>query len=53
MAGKQWMKTRPGRTTIAALAWTILGCVFALPDLANVHREASTLCFYLSLCGGV
>src|SRR5262249_27113695 len=34
MAGKQWMKTRPGHVVLAALAWTILGCVFALPDLA-------------------
>src|SRR6185312_10997212 len=35
MAGKQWMKTRPGRVAPAALAWTILGCVFALPDLSR------------------
>jgi two-component system, LytTR family, sensor kinase len=34
MAGKQWMKMRPGRVALAALAWTILGCVFALPDLS-------------------
>src|SRR5215470_7668066 len=34
MAGKQWMKTRPGQVALAALAWTILGCVFALPDLS-------------------
>src|SRR5215469_14179730 len=34
MAGKQWMKTRPGHVALAALAWTILGCVFALPDLS-------------------
>jgi len=34
MAGKQWMKTRPGRVALAALAWTLLGCVFALPDLS-------------------
>src|SRR5215470_10904744 len=34
MAGKQWMKTRPGRVALAALGWTILGCVFALPDLS-------------------
>lgn len=32
--GKQWIATRPGRTAVAALAWTILGCVFALPDLS-------------------
>jgi two-component system, LytTR family, sensor kinase len=34
MAGKQWMKTRPGHVALAALAWTILGCLFALPDLS-------------------
>jgi two-component system LytT family sensor kinase len=34
IAGKQWMKTRPGHVALAALAWTILGCVFALPDLS-------------------
>src|SRR5215467_10213439 len=34
MAGKRWMKTRPGHLALAALAWTILGCVFALPDLS-------------------
>ena len=28
------MKTRQGRIALAALAWTILGCVFALPDLS-------------------
>src|SRR5215472_14331774 len=33
MAGKRWMKTRPGHVALAALAWTVLGCVFALPDL--------------------
>jgi signal transduction histidine kinase len=45
--GKQWMKrtgrlvpvvrvykSRPGHIALAALAWTILGCVFALPDLS-------------------
>jgi two-component system, LytTR family, sensor kinase len=34
-AGKQWMKTRAGHVAVAALAWTILGCVFALPDLSR------------------
>jgi two-component sensor histidine kinase len=29
------MKTRPGRVTLAAFGWTILGCVFALPDLTG------------------
>src|SRR5690349_7096818 len=28
------MKSRPGYVILAALAWTIVGCVFALPDLA-------------------
>ncbi len=35
MAGKQWMKTRPGRVVLAALGWTVLGFVFALPDLST------------------
>jgi two-component system, LytTR family, sensor kinase len=34
-AGEQWMKTRPGHVAIAALGWTILGGVFALPDLSR------------------
>jgi hypothetical protein len=49
MAGKQWMKTRPGHTTIAALAWTILGCVFALPDLANGTEKRYALLLSLIL----
>ena len=28
------MKTRPGHVALAALAWTTLGFVFALPDLS-------------------
>jgi two-component system, LytTR family, sensor kinase len=44
MAGTQWMKTRPGQVVVAALAWTILGCVFALPDLtAGAHRRHALL----------
>src|SRR5690348_12497708 len=35
MVGKEWMRTRPGRFALAALGWTILGCVFALPDLSR------------------
>jgi len=35
IAGKEWIKTRLGRSVLAALAWTILGCVFALPDLST------------------
>jgi signal transduction histidine kinase len=34
IAGKEWIKTRLGRSVLAAFAWTILGCVFALPDLS-------------------
>jgi two-component system, LytTR family, sensor kinase len=47
MGGKEWImrtgrlgsvvrvyKTSPGQVALAALAWTILGCVFALPDLS-------------------
>jgi two-component system LytT family sensor kinase len=34
VAAKAWMQTRPGRVALAALGWTILGCVFALPDLS-------------------
>jgi signal transduction histidine kinase len=35
MAGKQWMSTRLGHLALASLGWTILGCVFALPDLST------------------
>ena len=34
MADKQLVKSRSGRIALATLAWTILGCVFALPDLS-------------------
>jgi signal transduction histidine kinase len=30
----QRIKTRPGQIALTALAWSILGCVFALPDLS-------------------
>ena len=33
-AGKQRRMTRPAQVALVALAWTILGCVFALPDLS-------------------
>ena len=33
-AGKERIKTRAGRGVLAALAWTLVGCVFALPDLS-------------------
>ena len=53
MAGKPWMKTRPGQIAFAALAWTLLGCVFALPDLSGERRSAPILCFFLSHYGGI
>ena len=34
MAGKEWIKTRSGHIALATLAWTVLGFVFALPDLS-------------------
>ena len=34
IAGKEWIKTRPGRSVLAVFAWTIVGCLFALPDLS-------------------
>jgi len=43
MAGKQWMRSRPGRFALAALAWTILGCVFALPDLSTGADQGESL----------
>jgi two-component sensor histidine kinase len=49
MAGKQWMKARPGRIALAALAWTILGCVFALPDLSNGADKGDALLSSLTL----
>ena len=49
MAGKPWMKTRPGRVALAALAWTILGCVFALPDLSAGVSWRHALLFPLAL----
>ena len=49
MVGKQWMRTRSGRIVLAALAWTILGCVFALPDLANGTEKRRALLLSLTL----
>jgi two-component system LytT family sensor kinase len=49
MAGKQWMKTRPGHVALAALAWTILGCVFALPDLSAGTDRRHALLLSLTL----
>jgi two-component system, LytTR family, sensor kinase len=49
MAGKQWMKTRPGHIALAALAWTILGCLFALPDLISGTDPRHALLLSLTL----
>lgn len=49
MAGKQWMKTRPGHVALTALAWTILGCVFALPDLSTGAAWRDALLLSLTL----
>ena len=48
-AVKQWMMTRPGRIALAALAWTILGCVFALPDLSSGANRPHALLLSLTL----
>jgi signal transduction histidine kinase len=49
MAGKPWTKTRPGGIALAALGWTILGCVFALPDLSRGAGWRYSLLFSLTL----
>src|SRR6185369_13879328 len=43
------MKTRPGRAALAVLAWTILGCVFALPDLSAGKHWRQALLLSLTL----
>jgi len=43
------MKARPGRAALAALAWTILGCVFALPDLSAGKHWRQALLLSLTL----
>jgi two-component system, LytTR family, sensor kinase len=43
------MKTRPGHIALAALAWTILGCVFALPDLSSGTDRRHDLLLSLTL----
>jgi two-component system, LytTR family, sensor kinase len=43
------MKTRPGQAALAALAWTILGCVFALPDLSTGTDRRYALLLSLTL----
>ena len=49
MTGKPWMQTRPFRVALAALAWTILGCVFALPDLSAGRSRRNALLLSLTL----
>jgi two-component system, LytTR family, sensor kinase len=43
------MTTRPGRAAIAAFAWTVLGCVFALPDLSTGSDRRYALLLSLTL----
>jgi two-component system, LytTR family, sensor kinase len=45
----KWMKTRPGHVALAAVAWTILGCVFALPDLSAGKDWRHALLISLSI----
>src|SRR6201996_1616547 len=44
-----WRKTRPGRVALSAVAWTSLGCVFALPDLATSQNRRHSLLLSLTL----
>ena len=43
------MNTRAGRVAFAALAWTIFGCVFALPDLSAGANRRHDLLLSLTL----
>jgi len=43
------MQTPPRRIAVAALAWTMLGCVFALPDLAKGNDKRTALLLSLTL----
>ena len=45
MAAKHWLKTRPREAALAALAWTVLGCVFALPDLTLATTGSNAALF--------
>lgn len=49
LLGRDWMKTRSGRVVLSALAWTILGCVFALPDLSTRTDRRYALLLSLTL----
>ena len=46
---RELLKTRPGHVALAALAWTILGCVFALPDLSGGADRRRVLLLSLTL----
>jgi two-component system LytT family sensor kinase len=48
-AGRQWIKSRPVRVALAAAAWTVAGCVFALPDLAAGKDRRYSLLLSLTL----
>src|SRR5215475_740266 len=43
------MKTRPTHVALAVMAWTVLGCVFALPDLSTDMDRRHALLFSLTL----
>src|SRR5215472_3143565 len=49
MATKPWIKTRPGQLVLAAPAWTILGCLFALPDLSSGADRRHALLLSLTI----
>src|ERR1043166_7846447 len=49
MIGKQSRMVRPARVAVAALAWTLLGCVFALPDLSAGREWRYALLLSLTL----
>jgi two-component system LytT family sensor kinase len=49
IVGKHWVKTRPGQVVLAALAWTIFGCLFALPDLSTRNDWRHGLLLSLTL----
>ena len=49
MSGQHWVKTGPGRVLLAALGWTVLGFVFALPDLSAGSAWRPALLLSLTL----
>ena len=49
IAVKQWTKTRPRRFALSALAWTIVGFVFAMPDLSAGVGPRKALLLSLTL----